>query len=463
MTPFPAVVRRVFVTEDYFAFTDKLFNTSRIKEKPEALKGIRVLDLSRVIFGPMVAKWLSLFGAEVIKIEEPEEGDDWRTGTYWGKFWKDSCPYFQSLNPNKYFVAIDLKKEEGKDLVKELAKSADVVIENYRAGLIEAWGLGYMTLSAINPRIIYISCSGYGQWGPLRYYPSYDLIAQSMSGVARMTGYSEDTTYKLPDYYGDFYPAILGAVGVLAALNRREETGRGQYIDMAQTEALMRAMHNWTYTSVTGDDITQTGNFDPTMAPSGIFKTKDNEFVALAIATTEQFIALTEAMGARELVNDVRFRESKERLKPENAAAINDRVSSWIRDSSAQAIIESAKKNGFPAAPVMDDWKLVTDSWREERGSVVEFDDDMYGKGRWAGSPVSLSRSPGRLKNLTRPIGYHNRYVFKEILGLTEEEIRRLEKKSIIGYWDNRVGKRPPPYVDMEKDELFNYKKDVKD
>ena len=120
--------------EDYFSFTERLFDRSQTPGKPEALKGIRVLDLSRVIFGPMVAKWLALFGADVIKIEEPDEGDDWRTGTYWGKYWKDSSPYFQSLNPNKYFVAIDLKKKKGKDLVKELAKKSDVIIENYRAG-----------------------------------------------------------------------------------------------------------------------------------------------------------------------------------------------------------------------------------------------------------------------------------------------------------------------------------------
>ena len=157
-------------SEDYFSFTDMLFDPSKLSEKVEALKGLRVLDLSRVIYGPVVAKWLGLFGAEVIKVEEPGEGDDWRTGTYWAKYWKDSCPYFQSLNPNKYFVGIDLKKHEGRELVLELAKKSDVVVENFRAGLAEAWGLGYTTINQINPKAIYISCSGYGQWGPLRFF-----------------------------------------------------------------------------------------------------------------------------------------------------------------------------------------------------------------------------------------------------------------------------------------------------
>jgi len=446
--------------EDYFDFTKKLFDKSQIAGKPEALKGIRVLDLSRVIFGPMVAKWLALFGAEVIKIEQPEEGDDWRSGTYWGKFWKESSPYFQSLNPNKYFVAIDLKEQKGKDLVKDLAKKADVIIENYRAGLAEAWGLGYMTLRTVNPKIIYISCSGYGQWGPLRYFPSYDLISQSVSGVARMTGFSSEKTFKLPDYYGDFFPAILGVIGVLSALHNRERTGQGQYIDMAQTEALMRVMHNWTYMSVTGEDIEPTGNFDPTMAPSGIFKTRDGQFVAIAIASQEQFFALAEAMKADDLAQDERFRKTAERLKRQNAALVNDIVAKWAGTQDAADIIAVAKAKGFAAAPVMDDETMIRDEWREERGSVVEFEDGMYGKGRWAGPAVSLHKSPGRLKQLTRPIGYHNRYVFKEILGLSEAEIKKLEKAQVIGYWDNRVGKRPPSYYDVHTDEIFNYKKD---
>jgi crotonobetainyl-CoA:carnitine CoA-transferase CaiB-like acyl-CoA transferase len=448
------------MTEDYFSFTERLFDQSQTSGKPEALKGIRVLDLSRVIFGPMVAKWLALFGAEVIKIEQPEEGDDWRSGTYWGKYWKDSSPYFQSLNPNKYFVAIDLKEEKGKDLVKDLAKKADVVIENYRAGLAEAWGLGYMAMSKINPKIIYISCSGYGQWGPMRYFPSYDLISQSVSGVARMTGFSEKRTFKLPDYYGDFFPAILGVVGVLSALHHRERTGKGQFIDMAQTEALMRVMHNWTYMSATGQDIHPTGNFDPTMAPSGIFKTRDGLFISIAVATKEQFLILTEAMGAVELATDKRFQETAERLKGENAAIINEKLAQWVHTQNAEDIITLAKAKGFAAAVVMDDEKLVRDEWREARGSVVEFVDDMYGNSRFAGPAVSLHKSPGRIKRLTRPIGYHNRYVFKKILGLSEEDIRKLEKEDVIGYWDNRVGKRPPSYVDISKDKIFNYKKD---
>jgi crotonobetainyl-CoA:carnitine CoA-transferase CaiB-like acyl-CoA transferase len=415
-------------TEEYFSFVGEIFDHAKVLEKPEALKGIRVLDLSRVIFGPVVTKWLGLFGAEIIKVEEPEEGDDWRTGTYWAKYWKDSCPYFQSLNPNKYFIGMDLKKQRAKDLVLELAKKSDVVVENFRAGLAEAWGLGYSTISNVNPRIIYISCSGYGQWGPLRFFPSWDLIAQSMSGMARLTGFPGRDTYKLQDYYGDFFPGLLGAMGVLAALNYREHSGKGQFIDMAQVEGLMRTMLNWTYMSIVGEDLERTGNDDPSMAPSGIFKTADGKFVAIAIATDDQFLGLVGALGRTDLAEDKKFRETFERLKAGNAKELDRAVEEWVFTKTEAEVISMAKTHGFPASTVMDDWQLVNDPWRRERGSVKSFEDDMYGQGIWVDSPVALEKSPGRLKWLTRPIGYHNRYILKEILGLSEKEIIDLEK-----------------------------------
>jgi len=444
-------------SEEYFSFTDHIFDRAHVSEKSEALKGIRVLDLSRVIYGPVVAKWLGLFGAEVIKVEEPGEGDDWRTGTYWAKYWKDSCPYFQSLNPNKHFIAMDLKKPKAKELVLELAKKSDVVVENFRAGLAEAWGLGYSTISEVNPRAIYISCSGYGQWGPLRFFPSYDLIAQSMSGVARLTGFPGKDTYKLQDYYGDFFPGLLGAMGVMAALNYREQSGKGQFIDMAQAEGLMRTMLNWTYMSVVGEDLERTGNVDPSMAPSGIFKTADEKFVAIAIATDEQFSGLIDALGRTDLAEDTRFRETFERLKAGNAEELDKAVEKWVFTKTEAEVVGIAKTNGFPAVTVMDDAQLINDEWRRERGSVKSFEDTMYGNGIWADSPVALEKTPGRVKCLTKPVGYHNRYILKKLLGLSEKEIIDLEKKDVIGYWGNRVGQRPPPYWDLENDPIFNY------
>ena len=443
--------------KDYFAFTDELFDRSEISEKKEALKGIRVLDLAHIIFGSVISRWLALFGAEVIKVEEPYEGDAWRTASYWAKYWKDSSPFFQCIHPNKHFVGIDLKTQKGKELVLELAKNSDVVVENYRAGLTEAWGIGYTTISKINPKIIYVSCSGYGQWGPLRFFPSWDLVAQSMSGVAQLTGFGEKQTYKLPDYYGDFLPGIFGAMGAIGALNQREKTGKGQFIDVAQVEVLFRMMHHWSHMDFTGEDLLNNGNVDPSMVPSGIFKTLDGEFVSIAIATDEQFVALLKAMNKMELLQDSRFRETFERLKPANADPICRIVESWIKTMKGSDIVALARELGFPAALVMNDLQIANDEWRRERGSVMEFDDEMYGKKVWPGVPVAMSKTPGRIKSLQRPVGYHNHYVLQKVLNLSKDQIGELEKKHVIGYWGNCIGQRPPVYYDMSKDPIVNF------
>jgi crotonobetainyl-CoA:carnitine CoA-transferase CaiB-like acyl-CoA transferase len=446
------------LSENYFSFTDQLFNQAKIPLKAEAFKGLRVLDLSRIIFGPVISRWLALYGAEVIKVEEPDEGDNWRVGTYWAKYSKDANPYFQSLNPNKYFIGIDLKKEKGKDLVLELAKKSDIVIENFRAGLTEAWGIGYTTVSQINPKVIYISCSGYGQWGPLRFFPSWDLIAQSMSGVARLTGFPGKEAYKLQDYYGDFLPGLFGVIAVLAALNYSKSHGKGQYIDMAQAEAIMRIMPNWTYMSATGQDLERTGNSDPCMAPSGIFKSSDGNFVSVAIATDDQFAGLVKAMGKPELLKDSRFNETLTRLQPENAAAISAILSDWVGGVTQKDLIELASLNEFPASRVANDYDLVKDDWRKERGSIVEINDEMYEKETCVIPAAMLEKSPARMKWMAKPLGYHNNYILKKLLGLSAKQIADLRKEEVVGYWDNRVGQKPPPYYDVSKDPIFNYR-----
>ena len=445
----------------YLSFTNKLFDPSKMQEKPEVLKGIRVLDFSHVIFGPNAAKLLGLFGAEVIKIELPFYGDIWRGAPYWGKFWKHSNPCFHFIQQNKFFVAIDLKKPKGKELIYKLAKISDVVVENFAAGTAEAWGVGYSQLSKINPKIIYLSCSTYGQFGPMRFYPGWDLLAQAASGVVSITGYpGTDKYYKLPDYLGDFIPSNVGAIAVLVALYHRQKTGKGQYIDLSQSEVLMRLLYNYTYSSITDEELERTGNTDPTMAPSGIFKTCDGKFIALAIATDQQFEALSAAMGRKDLVKDGRFKKAFDRLKPENVKELNKIAEEWVGSNNVTEVINLGKKHGFPVAEVMDDLQICNDEWRQQRGSVMVIDDEMYGKLVLAGPSVMLSKTPGRTKWLARPVGYHNRYVLKKLLGLSEDEIKKLEKERVIGYWDDRPGLKPPVYYDIEKDPIFNYQQE---
>lgn len=447
--------------KNYFSFTKELFDPSKIPEKAEVLKGIRVLDFSHVIFGPTPATVLARYGAEVIKIELPFYGELWRTGVYWGHFWKHSNPIWHWLQQNKYFATIDLKLPKGKELIHKLAQNADVVVENFGAGTAEAWGVGYSQLSQVNPKIIYLSCSTYGQYGPLRFFPGWDLLAQAASGVVGLTGYpGTDKFYKLPDYIGDYIPGNISALCILMALYHRQKTGKGQYIDFSQAESLIRLLPNYTYSSITNEELERVGNTDPTMAPSGIFKCKDGKFIALAAATDGQFETLTAAMNQKDLAQDERFKEAFERLKPENAAELNKITEKWVSSKDSTEIITLANTQGFPAAEVMDDLQITNDEWRRQRGSVIEFHDEMYGKVVVAGPLAMLSKTPARTKWTARPLGYHNRYVFKKIMGLSQEEIEKLQKERVISYWDDTPGLKPPVYYDMEKDAIFNYRGD---
>ena len=442
--------------EDYFSYTKELFDPSRVAEKPEVFKGLRVLDFSHVIYGPIAARLLAQYGAEVIKVELPFYGDLWRFGVYWGNFWKHSSVCFQFVQYNKYFLSVDLKLPKGKELIYKLAENADVVVENFAAGTAEAWGVGYSQLSKINPRIIYLSCATYGQYGPMRFFPGWDLLAQAASGAISITGYpGTDKYYKLPDYVGDYLPGNVGALSLVMALHHRNKTGKGQYIDLAQSEALMRILPNFTYFSITNEELERVGNTDPTMAPSGIFKSRDGNFIALAAATEEQFKALSSAMGQKQLATT--YKDGFERLKPENAKELHKIAQEWVSQKGSAEIVNLAKEHGFPVAEVMDDFQIANDEWRRERGSVVVFNDDMYREFVLPGPSAMLSKTPGRTKWLARPLGYHNRYVLKGLLGLSEEEIKKLEKEHIIGYWDDRPGIKPPVYYDIEKDPLFNY------
>jgi len=443
--------------EDYFDYTKKLFDPASTKEKPEVFKGLRVLDFTHVVYGPTAAKILGQYGAEVIKFELPWVGDLWRFGVYWGSFWRHSSVCFHFVQYGKYFFALNLKMPKAKEIILKMAEKADVVVENFAAGTTDTWGIGYSQLSKVNPGIIYLSCATYGQYGPMRFFPGWDLLAQAASGVIALTGYPDtDKYYKLPDYVGDFFPGNIGALAVIMALNYRKKTGKGQYIDLAQAEALMRIMPNFTYESITNEDLGRVGNTDPTMAPSGIFKSGDSKFVAVAAATDEQYKGICEAMGRPDLIG--KYADSFERLKADNAKYLFEQAAAWVGSHTVSELVELAKKHHFALASVEDDYEIAFDEWRRERGSVVDFHDDMYGELLIPGPSAMLSRTPGRIKWLARPLGYHNRYILRTILGYSDEEIKLLEKERVIGNWDDRPGIKPPVYYDMSKDPVFNYK-----
>jgi len=433
---------------DYFEYVESLFKNGEKREQP--LKGIKVVEVTHYIFGPNVGRVLAQFGAEVVKIEPVGEGDRMRMGAVWGRFYKKANLQFLALNANKYLISADVRRKKAREIVFKLAEKADVFVENLRAGLADAMGIGYSTISRVNPKIVYVSCSGYGQWGGrLIMEGSFDIAAQAVTSIGTKTGWEEvDEFYKLPDYFGDFLPSQLAVFAVLAALYYREKTGKGQYIDISQAEGLFRFLYDVTYLSLTSQEIGKTGNIDPTASPSGIFKTKDEKFVAIAIMDDDQFSALAS------VVEGLKGKE-KGRLKKERIKELNKILSEWVSTKTLEEVINLSKELGFPASPVLGDYDIYKDPWRYERGSILKFKDRLYGEVVIPGPVVNLSDSPGEIKWLARPVGYHNRFVLKKWLGLTDEEIDELEKEGVIGYWDNIPGCMPPATWDKEKDRVF--------
>jgi len=433
---------------DYFEYVGKLFKKGAKRDPP--LKGIRVLEMTHYVYGPTVGMVLARLGAEVVKVEPMGEGDRFRMGALWMRMFKKANLHFLVLNANKYFITLDARNAKAHEILLKLASKVDVFVENLRAGLLDSLGLGYTQLSKVNPRMIYVSCSGYGQYGPLSKAPSFDASAQGIMGLAMKTGWPEvDEFYKLPDYFGDYLPAMIAVAAVLAALHHREKTGEGQYIDATQVESLFRFFYDVTYLSLTGKEIGRTGNVDPLAMASGIFTTSDGKFVAIAIMEEGQLSAILRAMGMRSPGSRNRFKSRK------YADKLNDSISRWVSSKTLDEVIECARVYGFPASPVLADLEVYRDPWRWERGSIVEFNDRMYGRVHIPEVPIHLSATPPRVKWLGRPVGYHNRLILKKWLGYSEEEIRKLEKEGVIGYWDQHPGTCPPDAWNVEEDPVF--------
>ena len=323
------------MTPEYFRWAERLFDLTGAALKPEALAGIRVLDLSVIILGPATADFLGELGAEVIKIEMPGHGDVTRILGDRSFFWKNVGVAFFGMNHSKYHVGLDMHAPAGQEVIRKLTARSDIVVENFKAGTLEEkFGLGYRQLREVNPRLIYVANTGFGQWGPFsRGRASYDGLAQSVSGLTAITGDGEIPT-RSGNYIGDWFGACLSALGALAALHWRERTGEGQFVEMAQCEGLVRAMDwTWLYAGLTGRDRPKTGNRDPVFPTSGVFRCADG-YVALVAGTDAEFRALCRLLGRPGLTKDRRFSSAAARRAPASAGALDRLIADWCAGKS---------------------------------------------------------------------------------------------------------------------------------
>jgi crotonobetainyl-CoA:carnitine CoA-transferase CaiB-like acyl-CoA transferase len=432
--------------ESYVEWAARLFDPAGRHAKPEALRGIRVLDLSVIIFGPATADFLGELGAEVIKVEMPGQGDVTRILGHAGCFWKNVSVAFFPQNHGKYHIGVDMHHAEGQALIRKLAARSDVLVENFKPGTTEAkWGLGYRQLREVNPRLIYVANTGFGQWGPFAEgRASYDGLAQAVSGLTAISGFDGALPIKSGNYLGDWFGACLAALGALAALRWRDRTGEGQFVEMAQCEGLVRALDwTWLYAGLTGRDRPKTGNRDPAFAPSGIYGCRDGH-VAVVAGTDAEFHGLAAAIGRADLPGDPRFATGDARRRPAHADALDALIRGWCETRLRADIVSEARRHGFAAAPVMSGRDQHADPHFRARGTVEELDDEVYGQVVDYGPAPQLSATPARHKWAGRPVGWHNHHVLKGILGLPDAEIADLERRGIVGRWGERRGAKPP-------------------
>jgi len=415
--------------------------------KPLPLRGIRVLEVCTLLMGPSGPGFLSRMGAEVIKCEMPPLGDTLRSLVPFGYFFKEQSTSLIRPNPNKYWLGLDLHKAEGQAVFRELAAKADIIEENQRPGVMERWNVGYRQIREINPGIIYISKSGFGQWGQFaeENRPSNDGAAQGMSGYAWMSSFPRQRPLKSRLYICDSYGALMGEVAVLAALHYRERTGKGQFIELSQSEAIMRAMSwVWPYQHISGRGAMPAGNRDVSICPADTFRCADDTFLALAAPSPEEFGGLCIAMGRPELADDPRYEDHLTRLQEENATEILRIIADWVRTKTPEEVEGLAEKYRFAASRLYSIKDVVEDKHFRERGFVKEVDDPLLGQFLDYEFPVMMSKTPPRVSWSIRPVGFDNEYVMTHRLGKSEDEIKQLYECGALGKWADVRGRRPP-------------------
>lgn len=409
-----------------------------------ALQGIRVLDLSRVLAGPWCGQILADLGAEVIKIERPQSGDDTRM---WGPPWmKDQngeltreSGYFQCANRNKYSVAIDIASAEGQALIYEIAKTADVVIENYKAGSLVKYGLDYASLSQLNPKLVYCSITGFGQTGPRAAEPGYDFIIQGMAGLMSITGEKDGIAGAGAQKVGvavvDLQTGLYSAIAIQAALLARYQTGRGQHIDMSLLDVQVAGLANQGMNYLTsGIAPKRMGNSHPNIVPYQTFKAKDKEFI-IACGNDKQFGDLCAAIGQADLSQDSRFTTNQNRVKYRDE--LIPFLSEYFLSQNAKYWVDAIHAVKVPVGVINSVEDALDEPQIQHREMVVNIPHAFNSEFKVIGSPIKLSDTPVEYRNAPPRLGEHTQQILSRFK--TAEELEKLQSLGVINCLDAEV------------------------
>lgn len=394
---------------------------------PGPLAGVRVLDFTRVLAGPAASLALADLGAEVIKIEPPGSGDETRT---FPPMRDGESHYFLSVNRGKRSIVIDLKSPEGVALVKDLAAKCDVVVENYRPGVMDRLGLGYEALSAINPRLIYCAISGYGQYGPLKNNPSFDIVLQAMSGALSMNGEPGGLPTKLGIPLGDLVGGINGPIGIISALYERERTGKGRMIDVSLMDGLIGMLGYIAQLAFfTGQDPARQGSQHPNLVPYGIFPASDGSIV-IACLTPGFWGRICQSIGRPELTTDPRYDTLEKRRDAREE--VNAVVSAFTSQHGVAELIDIFTAHEVPHAPILGVTEALSQPQAVARNMVVETEHATLGPIPIVNRSIQYADAPQPTPAAPPVLGQHTDAVLAEVLELSPERIAALRQAGVV-------------------------------
>ena len=391
------------------------------------LKGIRVLDLTRILAGPYAAMILRDLGAEVIKIEQPVVGDEAR-GI--GPFKNDFSLYFMSINRGKKSLTLNLKSQSGKEIFVDLVKQSDVLVENFRPGAMKRLGLDYETLKKHRPSLLYAACSGFGQTGPYAGRGAYDMIIQGMGGIISITGEPDRPPVRVGTSISDLTAALFTAIGILSALRHRDQTGEGQLIDVGMLDCQVAILENALVRYLSTGEVPQPlGRRHPTITPFEAFESADG-YVVIAMGNNVLWKKFCDHVNQPELVDDERFCTNA--LRTEHHDELFPILTEIMRQRSTDQWVTALEEIGVPCGPVNTVDKVATDPQVLAREMIVEVEHEVTGTVGIPGIPIKLSETPGRVDAPAPNLGEHTEEILTGLLGLGSDEVDRLKQQGVV-------------------------------
>jgi formyl-CoA transferase len=392
------------------------------------LKGYRILDLSRILAGPYCTMILGDQGAEVIKVERPGTGDDTRT---WGPpFAGGESAYYLCCNRNKKSIVIDLGQRAGKEIVRELAGVSDVLVENFTPGLMKRFGLDYETLHKLNPRLVYASITAYGQDGPYRDRPGYDMVLSAVGGLMWITGERNGNPCKVGVAITDVLTGVYTSGAITSALLWRERSGKGQYLDISlldvQVSGLANIASNYL---VAGKDAVRWGTAHESIVPYQVFNTKDRP-IAIAVANQKLWVSFCKLVGKEDWIEDPRFESNPKRV--ENREMLLPLIDELFARKTCDEWMELLVRAAIPCGPVNDMKHLFADQQVLHRNMIAEVPHPTIGDLRLVGLPIKYSETPGMVRRHPPLLGEHTDEVLASVLGYSSEKIEVLRKQGAI-------------------------------